>query len=196
MTKLPQAYYQQPDVLAISRDLLGKKLFTEIDGVRTSGIITETEAYAGVLDRGSHAYGGRRTKRTETMFMPGGVAYVYLCYGVHALFNVVTGPADNPMAVLIRAVFPSDGIDKIMERRKHPKKHIADGPGKLTMALGITTDHNAVKLTEELIWLEEFTHFDDELVQTGPRIGIDYAGEDAKLPYRFRVNHEHVKKLI
>lgn len=193
MTKLPQAYYQQPDVLAISRDLLGKKLFTEIDGVRTSGIITETEAYAGVLDRGSHAYGGRRTKRTETMFMPGGVAYVYLCYGVHALFNVVTGPADNPMAVLIRAVFPSDGIDKIMERRKHPKKHIADGPGKLTMALGITTDHNAVKLTEELIWLEEFTHFDDELVQTGPRIGIDYAGEDAKLPYRFWVNHEHVK---
>jgi DNA-3-methyladenine glycosylase len=176
--------------------LLGKKLFTEIDGKRTSGIITETEAYAGILDRGSHAYGGRRTKRTETMYMPGGVAYVYLCYGVHALFNVVTGPSDNPLAVLIRAVFPADGINEIMERRKHPKKNVADGPGKLTMALGITTAHNAVSLTEDLIWLEEFAHFDDELVHTGPRIGIDYAGEDAKLPYRFWVNHEQVKKHI
>lgn len=187
--KLPKAYYQQPDVVAVARDLLGKKLYSKLNGNITAGIITETEAYAGVTDRGSHAYGGRRTKRTETMYMPGGVSYIYLCYGIHALFNVVTGPAEDPLAVLIRAVEPTDGTETMNQRRKFPKKGLADGPGKLTQALGITTKLDAVSLSNNVIWIEEALKFPDKRIQQGARIGIDYAGSDAELPYRFWVEN-------
>ncbi|MCF8219695.1 MAG: DNA-3-methyladenine glycosylase [Bacteroidales bacterium] len=186
--RIPQAYYQQPSVLEIAKDLIGKKLFSNKGGELTSGIITETEAYAGVTDRGSHAYGGRRTKRTETMYLPGGHAYVYLCYGIHALFNVVTGPADDPLAVLIRAVKPADGLDIIQARRKSKGKNLSNGPGKLTQALGITTETNGILLTNDQIWLEEYMNIPEKHIQSGPRIGIDYAGADAQLPYRFWVN--------
>ncbi|MFW6019882.1 MAG: DNA-3-methyladenine glycosylase [Bacteroidales bacterium] len=194
--RIPQPYYQQPSVLEIAPDLIGKKLFSNAGGKLTSGIITETEAYAGVTDRGSHAYGGRRTKRTETMFMPGGYAYVYLCYGIHALFNIVTGPADDPLAVLIRAVKPADGLEIMQKRRNTKGKNISNGPGKLTQALGITTDMNGISLTDDQIWIEEFMEIPKEQIQSGPRIGIDYAGADAQLPYRFWINNNSITNSL
>ena len=188
--KIPQTYYQQPSVVELAKNLIGKKLYSNAGGELSSGIITETEAYAGVTDRGSHAYGGRRTKRTKTMFLPGGFAYVYLCYGIHALFNIVTGPEDDPLAVLIRAVQPADGLEVIYERRKTHGKNLSNGPGKLTQALGITTAMDGISLQDNLIWLEKYRKIPENHIQSGPRIGIDYAGADARLPYRFWINEK------
>lgn len=186
--KIPQAYYQQPSVVELAKDLIGKKLYSNAGGELSGGIITETEAYAGVTDRGSHAYGGRRTKRTKTMYLPGGFAYVYLCYGIHALFNIVTGPEDDPLAVLIRAVQPADGLEIIHKRRKTQGKNLSNGPGKLTQAMGITTAMDGISLQDNLIWLEKYREIPENHIQSGPRIGIDYAGADARLPYRFWTN--------
>lgn len=186
--KLTKSYYQQEDVVALSKDLLGKVIYTRFDGVLTSGIITETEAYAGITDKASHAYGGRRTKRTETMFARGGLAYVYLCYGIHHLFNVVTNQKDAPHAVLIRGMLPMDGMETILERRNKTKldKKTAAGPGTLSQALGIRTKHNGLDLAGNTIWIEdEGIQPKENQVKITPRIGIDYADEDAQLPYRF-----------
>ena len=121
MSKLSADFYQRDDVLLISHELLGKVLCTNFHGKLTSGIIVETEAYAGITDKASHAYGGRRTKRTKTMYASGGTAYVYLCYGIHHLFNIVTNKENIPHAVLIRAIQPRVGIDIILQRRKKRK---------------------------------------------------------------------------
>ncbi len=121
MSKLNRDFYQREDVLSISRELLGKILCTNFDGKFTNGMIVETEAYAGETDHASHAYGGRRTNRTETMYSPGGTAYVYLCYGIHHLFNVVTNAEDNPHAILIRAIEPIKGIESMLQRRNMVK---------------------------------------------------------------------------
>lgn len=185
---LDRTYYLWEDVVAHSRDLLGKKLCARIQGKYTSGIITETEAYTGIHDRGSHAYGNRRTKRTETMFREGGVAYIYLCYGIHALFNVITGTENNPLAILIRGIQPLEGVDIMIKRRNTDFATLADGPGKLTKAMGITTSLNGELLTGDTIWLEDYSRIPEKHVKSGPRVGINYAGEDAKLPYRFIVN--------
>lgn len=186
MSKLPRSFYLGGDVVAIARDLLGKVLVTEIDGHTTAGIISETEAYAGPVDRASHAFDGRRTRRNEVMYAEGGTAYVYLCYGIHHLFNVVTNSADIPHAVLIRAIHPLEGIDLMRERRGSGARLSTSGPGTLTQALGIRTAHNGTDLLGDTI------HIDDRsivvpsnAVITGPRIGVDYAGTDALLPYRF-----------
>lgn len=183
---LPISYYLQDDVVSIARDLIGKKLVTNFNGKLTSGIITETEAYAGEIDRASHAYGGRRTARTETMYADGGISYVYLCYGIHHLFNIVTNKKDIPHAVLIRGILPLEGLEIIKKRRKSalPIHKLAAGPGTASMALGITTKNNACKLTENKIWIEN-TEFKPLQIEKGPRIGVDYAGKDARLPYRF-----------
>jgi len=197
--KLPSAYYVQDNVVKISRDLLGKVLCTYIDGKFTAGIITETEAYAGITDRASHAYGGRRTARNEVMYHEGGKAYVYLCYGMHHLFNVVTNVEGVPDAVLIRGIFPIDGISVILKRRKAKSliKNLTTGPGKVSAALGIHTGLNGLSLSENTIWIEDRgLSFADEDVHIGPRIGIDYAGEDAFLPYRFFVSWEKSKKIV
>jgi DNA-3-methyladenine glycosylase len=191
MKKLPTEYCLNPDVVFLARDLLGKALMTNIDGQGvTGGIIVETEAYAGEIDRASHAYGGRRTPRTETMYLQGGVAYVYLCYGMHHLFNVVTNIEGIPHAILIRGIKPIIG-QEIMALRtgKQPENlQILNGPGKLTKALGITTRHDKTVLTDNKIWIEEYSgHYNENQVITGPRIGVDYAGEDALWPYRFRL---------
>ncbi len=188
--KLPLSFYQRDDVVLISRELLGKFLVTNTNGVITSGIITETEAYAGVTDKASHAYGGRRTARTETMFAAGGLAYVYLCYGIHHLFNVVTNKEDIPHAVLIRAVQPVDGMATILRRRgmKEPKKNISAGPGTVSQALGIQVRSNGLSLTGNKIWIEDRSLIIKQSdIITGRRIGVDYAGKDAKLPYRFLI---------
>lgn len=172
-----------------ARELLGKVLVTHIGCRLTSGIITETEAYAGVTDRACHAFGARRTARTETMYMAGGRSYVYLCYGIHSLFNVVTGPENVPHAVLIRAIQPFDGIDIILKRRKAEKDRpgLCTGPGKVCLALELNfREHNGLSLEGNQVWMEDgnFEVNDSDIV-TGPRIGVDYAGEDANLPYRF-----------
>lgn len=188
---LPPDYYMQPDVVGISRELLGKVLCTNIQGAETRIIITETEAYAGVDDRASHAFGGRRTKRTEPMFGPGGMAYVYLCYGIHHLFNVVTNVEGVPHAVLVRAGSPLTGLDTMLTRRGKQKedKTLLAGPGTVAQALGITTQHTGMPLTSDTLWIEDQgIAVDASTVTVGPRVGVDYAGEDAALPYRFRVS--------
>lgn len=188
--KLPREFYLQADVVALARQLIGKVLYTQIDGIATAGIITETEAYAGATDKASHAYGERRTKRTETMYAQGGTGYVYLCYGIHHLFNVVTNVEGIPHAVLVRGVKPLEGIDFMRERRNFPKneKLMAAGPGTVSQALGIKTIHDKTNLLSNTIWIEDHSIIvPDYKINITPRIGVDYAGEDAKLPYRFLV---------
>lgn len=183
---LPKSFYQRPDAVAVARELLGKVIVTRFHGRRTSGIITETEAYAGINDRASHAFGGRRTARTETMYAAGGVAYVYLCYGMHHLFNVVTSVRDVPHAVLIRAVEPLEG-EVTMRQRRLGRPLRTNGPALVTQALGIRTEHNGIDLSHGLITIEDRGHEPaSSAIIIGPRIGVDYAGKDALLPYRFR----------
>ena len=188
--KLAAEFFLRDDVVKISRELLGKVLCTRIDGQLTQAIITETEAYAGITDKASHAYGDRRTKRTETMYQSGGIAYVYLCYGIHHLFNVVTNVKDIPHAVLIRAGRPLVGIDTMRMRRNkmQPVRDLLGGPGSVAQALGITTLLTGISLLEEQIWIEDQQiEVPDSKISVGPRIGVDYAAEDALRPYRFRV---------
>lgn len=188
--KLGIEFYRRNDVVQIARELLGKELVTFIDGELTSGIITETEAYAGIIDRASHAYGGRYTQRTQTMYSEGGICYVYLCYGIHHLFNVVTHSEGTPHAVLIRNIIPRRGLDIQLLRRNKSKvdKTFSTGPGTMSQALGIITRHNNLSLLGDTIWIEDAgIIIPDKDVLITPRIGVDYAGEDAKLPYRFVV---------
>ncbi len=188
--KVKKSYFLEEDVVSLAQDMLGKVLVTKFNNKLTAGIITETEAYDGVNDKACHAYGGKRTARTEVMYAQGGISYVYLCYGLHHLFNIVTGSKDVPQAVLIRAIQPLKGIEEILKRRNATKlsANLCLGPGKITKALGITTQHNAFDLTQGKIWLEdENVQLKKSQILKGPRIGVDYAGEDAKLPYRFWV---------
>ncbi|MBP2615620.1 DNA-3-methyladenine glycosylase [Chryseobacterium jejuense] len=196
--KLPLSYYSNQDVLFLAQDLLGKVLFTDIDGEITAGIIVETEAYFGVKDKASHAYGGRRTDRTETLYNHGGVSYVYLCYGIHHLFNVVTSVEDDPHAVLIRAVEPLIGTEIMELRRNMPvsKAAISSGPGSAAKALGIDRSFNKKDLNGNEIWIEDHgIQYTSDAIVTGPRIGVAYAQEDALLPWRFFVKgNKYVSK--
>ena len=189
--KVPLEFYVRDDVVLISRELLGKVLCTKMNGLVTKAIITETEAYAGIDDKASHAYGGRRTRRTEPMYGRGGAAYIYLCYGIHHLFNVVTSIAGTPHAVLIRAGKPLEGSDVMQKRRgkRRTDKMLLGGPGSLAKALGITTNLTGTSLLGNRIWIEDQRiPLDAEAVITGPRIGVNYAAEDAERAYRFRVD--------
>jgi DNA-3-methyladenine glycosylase len=190
MEKLPLAFYMRTDVLTISRELIGKLLVTNFNGERTSGRIVETEAYNGAIDKASHAYGGRRTRRTEVMFAKGGIAYVYLCYGIHHLFNVVTNEKDVPHAVLVRAIEPVEGADVMQQRMNKPKLDytVGKGPGNVCKALGIFTKHTGFSLLGDEIFIADdgFRVSPDNIIATS-RIGVSYAGKDAALPYRFSV---------
>ncbi len=191
MFKLRTEFYTRDVVVDVARDLLGKVLCSCVNGRLTKAIITETEAYAGVDDRASHAYRGRRTPRTEPMYGEGGIAYVYLCYGIHHLFNVVTSGRDNPLAVLIRAGSPLVGIDEMLERRGKASldKSLLAGPGSLARALGIRTDFSGKSLFGDQVWIEDHDiRISDDSITVGSRIGIDYADNDAARPYRFVVN--------
>ncbi|MDX1670771.1 MAG: DNA-3-methyladenine glycosylase [Balneolaceae bacterium] len=187
--KLKRAFFTRPDVVQISRELLGKVLCTRLkDGELTTGIIVETEAYSGRNDRACHANDGRRTERTEVMYRRGGVAYIYLCYGIHHLFNVVTNENDKADAVLIRAVKPVDGISLMLERRGHDtlSPSLTAGPGRLTQALGIRTTEDGTDLTGNKIWIEDRgTDPAGEQITATKRVGVDYAGEHAERPWRF-----------
>lgn len=188
--KLQKSYYLRHDVVAISKDLLGKYLFTRIDGELTGGFIVETEAYNGAVDRASHAYGNRRTKRTEVMFAEGGIAYIYLCYGIHEMLNVVTSSEGHAQAILIRAIEPTEGIETILLRRNMEKikPNITAGPGSVAKALGIDRRLNGISLQSDELWIEDRgLSFPNDQVAAVPRIGVAYAAQDALLPYRFYV---------
>jgi DNA-3-methyladenine glycosylase len=196
MSKIPLSWYRHHDVVSLSRDLLGKYLFTNLPfgkkGERklTGGIIVETEAYAGAIDKASHAHGNRRTKRTEVMFSHGGVAYIYLIYGFHNMFNIITNEEGTPHAILIRAIEPTDGIDIMLRRRNMsaPERKLTGGPGVLCEALGITRELNGEPLDGDKVWLEDrgLSYVKKDIIAS-PRVGIAYAEEDAHHPWRFRV---------
>lgn len=196
--KLPDSFYRNKDVVLIARSLLGKVLVTSFDGVLTSGIITETEAYAGTTDRASHAYANRPTTRTEVMYANGGVAYVYLCYGIHHLFNVVTNVPDVPHAVLIRAIQPLEGIETMLARRNKAALSpvFTAGPGALAMAMGIHTRHSGLSLSGDTIYIEDRGIIvPDTEIAAATRVGVAYAAEDALLPYRFYImNNKYISK--
>ena len=187
MNKLPRDFYLRPDVLTVSKQLLGKLLVVAgPNQERVSGKIVEVEAYRGPEDRASHAYGGRRTKRTETMYNAGGVAYVYFVYGMYYQFNVVSGVADVPHAILVRALEPVEGIEIMRERRQsHPDHNLTNGPGKLCIAMGIDKQLDGADLLGDRVWLEDYETVSPRLIARGPRIGIDYAEEWIQKPWRF-----------
>jgi DNA-3-methyladenine glycosylase len=190
MKKLPLSFYQRNDVVKIAKELLGKILVTNWKGIITSGRIVECEAYAGVIDKASHASGGRRTARTEIMFGDGGFAYVYLCYGIHHLFNVVTSSKDVPHAILIRALEPVEGIEEMMLRtgRKKFDHGFTRGPGNVSKALDIFTKHSGMSLLNKKLFIaDDGLKYKKTEIGISPRIGVDYAGADALLPYRFYV---------
>ncbi len=190
MPKLPFSFYQEEDVNSLAVQLLGKQLFTCINGELTGGTIVETEAYKGIIDKASHAYGGRFTNRTSTMYEAGGISYVYLCYGIHHLFNVVTAPSNTPHAVLIRGLEPYAGLDIMLRRRSMSalKPNLTAGPGALSKALGIDKNLNAKDLTGDEIWIEDNgIRFQSQEIVAVPRVGVAYAGDHALLPWRYYV---------
>ncbi len=184
--KLPRSFYLRPKVVQIAQDLLGKYLFTNKNGQLTVGKIVETEAYDGRCDKACHAF-LKRTKRTEIMYQEGGIAYVYLCYGIHHLFNIVTNEAGLADAVLIRGIEPVIG-EGIMLERRNGNKNIGAGPGVLTQALEIKKAQTGIDLTGEEIWIASENDADEFKMITDIRIGIDYAEEDAFLPWRFYID--------
>jgi DNA-3-methyladenine glycosylase len=186
--KLPRDFYTRPNVLTVARALLGRLLVVPAtDGTRVSGIIVETEAYRGPLDRASHAHGGRRTDRTRTMYAIGGTAYVYFVYGMYHQFNVVTNGEDVPHAVLVRALEPVEGIALMRERRRgRSDEGLTSGPGKLCLALGIDRELDRADLLGDRVWIEEGRgRIPPSTIAVGRRIGIDYAKEWADKPWRF-----------
>ncbi|HEX5625392.1 MAG TPA: DNA-3-methyladenine glycosylase [Saprospiraceae bacterium] len=189
---LREDYFLNEDVLFLAQDLIGKILLTELDGGVTSGRIVETEAYRAPEDRASHAYGNKRTDRTVTMFLSGGHSYVYLCYGIHSLFNIVTGKEGTPHAVLIRAIEPIMGIDIMKSRRAGVLQEfqLTRGPGSLALALGINRSHNARKLFEQHSPVRMYDGIGTEenfQIKSSKRIGVDSAGESAEWPWRFYI---------
>ncbi len=187
--KLTRQFYIRPDTLRIASDLLGKMIVVpDEDGSRVSGMIVETEAYLGTIDRAAHSYGGRRTPRNEVVYGKGGQVYVFLVYGLYYQCNVVCGEVDTPHAILLRAVEPIEGIEKMRERRGEMNdRNLTSGPGKLCIALGIDRGCNGEDLLGDRIWFEDYQTFKKSQIADGKRIGIDYAGEDTEKPWRFWV---------
>lgn len=188
--KLPQAFYERADVVSLTRELVGKILITNFNQALTAGRIVEAEAYNGPFDKAAHSYNNRRTKRTEVMFNRGGVAYVYLCYGIHQMFNVVTNVQDIPNAILIRAVEPLVGIEVMLQRFNKTAHSFAltRGPGNVAKAFGLHTSQTGISLeSEDLYIADDGFKYDERDIIATTRIGVDYAAEDALLPYRFIV---------
>ncbi|HEY1007175.1 MAG TPA: DNA-3-methyladenine glycosylase [Sphingobacteriaceae bacterium] len=187
---LPQSYYLNGDVVALARDLIGKQLFVRTEDVLTGGIIVETEAYRGPEDTGAHSYNHRRTARNDIMYSDGGVVYMYICYGIHDMLNIVTGPADRAHAILIRALQPTTGLETMRERRKvrHEDPRLCRGPGALAKALALKKVHNGSSLQGPEIWIEDHGRpFADDEIVSGPRIGLNIGEPYKSIPWRFYV---------
>lgn len=188
--KLPREFYARDEVVTIAKELLGKHLCTQFNGIRTVGKIVETEAYNGRTDKACHAHFAGNTNRTRIMFGPPGFAYVYLCYGIHHLFNVVTNREGFADAVLVRGIEPISGIDEILKRRNATKltRSVGGGPGIVSQALGISIEQYGEDLTGNKLWIEDAnSSIPESQIIASPRVGVDYAGEDALLPWRFRI---------
>lgn len=194
--KLMSTFFQRSDVLQVARDLLGRILVTYIDGKLCRGRIVEVEAYNGRTDKACHAYGGRRTKRTEVMYQSGGIAYVYLCYGIHHLFNVVTNVEGMADAVLIRALEPMEGEQFMQDRIQSNNRRLTNGPGLLAKAMGIDRSLNGSSLNSFELWIEDSPSDSSMEIIATKRIGVDYAEEDASLPWRYYIkNSDWVSKF-
>jgi DNA-3-methyladenine glycosylase len=190
MKKLPIQFYKRADVLLIAKELIGKIVVTNFNGVITSGRIVETEAYIALTDRASHSFGGKRTARNEHMYSVAGTAYVYICYGMHHLFNVVTNAVNIPDAVLIRAIEPIAGIDTMLKRTGKPTLNntLTKGPGNAAKALGISKEHSGINLAKDEIYIaEDGFEIKGKAIGTSRRIGVEGSGEAALFPYRFYV---------
>jgi DNA-3-methyladenine glycosylase len=190
MKKVPLSFYKRKDVVKIAKELLGKIIVTDIDGFITSGRIVETEAYVGISDKASHSFGGKRTARNEHMYSLPGTAYIYICYGMHQMMNIVTNEKDIPDAVLIRAIEPLKGIDIMLQRTRKSQldKTLTRGPGNVGKALGIFKHHSGLHLLDQEIYLLDDNHkIPEDKMGISKRIGVDSAGADALLPYRFYV---------
>jgi DNA-3-methyladenine glycosylase len=186
--KLPLAFYQQKDVVQVARQLIGKIVETRFDGLITSGRIVETEAYVALNDKASHAHNGKRTARNEHMYADAGTAYVYICYGMHQMLNIVTNEEGIPDAVLIRALEPLDGVEVMLERtgKKKLDYTLTKGPGNVGKALGIFKKHSGSHLVkDEINMLEDGINYGEDMIGVSGRVGVAYAGDDALLPYRF-----------
>jgi DNA-3-methyladenine glycosylase len=190
MKKLPIQFYKRTDVVLIAKELIGKIIVTRFDGITTSGRIVETEAYIGHTDRASHAFAGKRTARNEHMYAAAGTAYVYICYGMHHLFNVVTNKKDIPDAVLIRAVEPLTGTDIMLSRTGKLKldNSVTKGPGNAAKALGISKSHSGIHLLKDEIYIaDDGFVMEENLIGISRRIGIERTGDAVEKPYRFYV---------
>jgi DNA-3-methyladenine glycosylase len=188
--KLPVSFFKSDDVVQLSAKLLGKFLYTHIDGKLTGGIIVETEAYRGPEDRGSHAFNNRRTPRNEIMYAEGGVVYMYICYGIHDMLNIVTGQEGDSHAILIRALEPVVGLDIMRLRRGFDTddRRLCKGPGALARAMGLNKLHNGLSVSGDEIWIEENTDFKSaEKIVSAPRIGLNIDEPYKSIPWRFYV---------
>lgn len=182
------------DTVEVAKSLIGKKIIRNISGNFFCAKIVETEAYLGLEDRACHSYGGRITDRNKTLYLPGGHIYVYLIYGMYDLLNIVTRDEEHPEAVLIRGVEPLENLDGISKNRfgkayedlsTYQRKNLSNGPGKLSMALGINRSLNGKVLSKDYLYIGEGEEVPEKDLVVTKRIGIDYAGEDANLPLRF-----------
>lgn len=201
--KLNRDFYSR-DTLTVAKELLGTILVHNIDGQMLTGKIVETEAYLGVTDKAAHAYGGRRTKRVETMYGPPGTAYVYLIYGMYYCFNIITVKEGVPEGVLIRGIEPLEGIDQMSINRfgkpyealtKYQKNNLTNGPGKLSMAFNIDRTLDKEDLCKDRLYLRPRQDENFNIIET-TRIGIDYAEEAKHFPYRFYIEgNPYVSKL-
>lgn len=190
MKKVPLSFYNRKDVLQIAKELLGKIVVSKMDGMLTSGRIVETEGYVGLTDKASHSFGEKRTARNEHMYADAGTAYIYVCYGIHQMLNVVTNEKNIPDAILIRAIEPLDGVEIMTERtgKENTDKTITKGPGNVGKALGIFKHHSGLHLSgDEIYFLDDGFHFTENEIGISKRIGVEGAGTDGLLPYRFYV---------
>jgi len=207
--RLPRSFFAR-DGITVAKALLGKILVHDTPAGTVRGIITEVESYMGETDKGSHTYGGKRTERTEPMYHAGGTSYVYLIYGMYSCMNIAAMTEGIPQAVLLRSVVPADGeserlmlalrlkeLNRKQEKKGKPlytpdtcpasvRKHLADGPGKMCMAMGITRADNDLDMVESgSFYVTEGIKVSRKKIQVGKRIGIDYAEEAADYLWRF-----------